>query len=357
MDCVFICVFTNPEFIVMLNMLLESIATYGNYTQDILIYTSSVFAATIQGSTIMRPNIRFEICDTYDTIEKACCARLDWFLFASISKYSRVLYLDTDIIVKADLSRVFDCATEDVLYAVEEGVVGWSDDWGAVLFTESESAHLEKSGFNSGVLLFRNCDGIRTLFAEINADRIKRPMHLHCHDQAYIVYHAVRGGIYDNQILKTVSVNNDMNEYSNKVIHHFPGGPGTTKGKIPKMRTFLSALHRATAEHTIIPYRKSPDVSAIVGCVFSWKNTRIAFTDADVFIFANTIQGKYGMLDSRSVVLRIYGYTYRIEFDANYTGFQATCYSVAYGVSGTRIVPPLPREQVAFKRLGLLFMG
>jgi hypothetical protein len=348
MDCIFICVFTNPKFLELLNILLESIYTYGNYTQDILIYTTTVFAGSIQLSTFMRPNIRFEICNTYDTIEKACFARLDLFSLASVSQYSRILYLDSDIVVKAPLSRVFDCATEDILYAVEEGVVGWSDHWGQTLFTETEHNLLDSKGFNSGVLLFNNCDAIRTLFEEINADRIARPMKLNCPDQAYIVYHAVRRGVYDTQRLKTVSVNNDMNEYSNKVIHHFPGGPGTTQHKLPKMKLFLQALKRkAPSEKTL--YKESSAPNTITGKSFSWENTQIIFTDMNTVAISNGATGKYASLDLHSVVLRLNDYTYRISFNNDYTEFITTCYTTNYKVLSKQIV-----SAPSFKRFGLM---
>jgi hypothetical protein len=37
-------------------------------------------------------------------------------------------------------------------------------------------------------------------------------------------------------------VNNDNNIHSDKVIHHFPGGPGVYQGKIDIMTIFLNSL-------------------------------------------------------------------------------------------------------------------
>ena len=37
-------------------------------------------------------------------------------------------------------------------------------------------------------------------------------------------------------------VNNDDNMYSNKVIHHFPGGPGIYQHKIDTMTIFLNNI-------------------------------------------------------------------------------------------------------------------
>jgi hypothetical protein len=62
------------------------------------------------------------------------------------------------------------------------------------------------------------------------------------HDQPFIVYNAFKYNLYDNKILKSFAVNNNHNAKSDKVIHHFPGGPGNYHGKIRFMRSFLSNI-------------------------------------------------------------------------------------------------------------------
>jgi hypothetical protein len=42
-----------------------------------------------------------------------------------------------------------------------------------------------------------------------------------------------------NQILKKYAVNGDENVRSDKVIHHFPGGPGVYATKLEIMERFL----------------------------------------------------------------------------------------------------------------------
>jgi hypothetical protein len=48
--------------------------------------------------------------------------------------------------------------------------------------------------------------------------------------------------MYNNKILKQYAVNNDENIYSDKIIHHFPGGPGKYHRKLDLMYTFLNKL-------------------------------------------------------------------------------------------------------------------
>lgn len=62
------------------------------------------------------------------------------------------------------------------------------------------------------------------------------------YDQPYIVYNAFKYNLYDNNIIQKVAVNNDININSDKVIHHFPGGPGIYEHKIYYMTIFLDKL-------------------------------------------------------------------------------------------------------------------
>ena len=59
---------------------------------------------------------------------------------------------------------------------------------------------------------------------KIIEDIIIRPHYFF--DQPHIVYNAFKYDLYNNILLKEFVVNNDHNIYSDKVIHHFPGGPG-----------------------------------------------------------------------------------------------------------------------------------
>jgi lipopolysaccharide biosynthesis glycosyltransferase len=106
-----------------------------------------------------------------NTIQSKRRVSQDFFDFRN-TQYEKVLYLDTDILVIKDIQPIFKIAQADVLYALEEGTVGpemhgW-DYWGT-LFQEDgtlEKYH-KKTAFNSGVLLFRNCETIRLLFLQI----------------------------------------------------------------------------------------------------------------------------------------------------------------------------------------------
>ena len=246
MKCIFVCVFNQLKYVDMFFLLLESIFIYGNLDKNthILVYTSTSFMNKIKESHLFNnEKIKFEINDTYNNIDKACKARLDLFNLPSIKNYNKILYLDTDILVKNDINKVFDVCKEDIVYVLEEGKINSdADHWGKTLFCDEINNYEDKTAFTSGILLFNNCEKIKDLFNKINEDIVKRPYNFSCYDQPYIVYNAFKYNLYNNKILKSLAVNNDKNIHSDKVIHHFPGGPGLYERKIDTMTVFLNNL-------------------------------------------------------------------------------------------------------------------
>ena len=195
MNCIFCCIFNQEKYIDMFFLLLESIFKYGNLDNNtnILIYTSSSFMQIIKKNNLSNnEKIVYEINDEYNNINKACKARLDVFDLLSIKNYNKILYLDTDIIIKDDINRVFDVCEEDILYVLEEGSIDCRKDfWGKSLFGNKIKNYKDKSAFTSGILLFNNCEKIKYLFSKIKKIIFKKPYNFSCYDQPYIVYKAL----------------------------------------------------------------------------------------------------------------------------------------------------------------------
>jgi len=246
MNCIFVCVFNSEKYVELFYFLLESILLYGNLSDDtnILLYTSTKFMNMIKQNPLCNEKIIFEINDSYDNIDLACKARLDLFNLSSVSIYDKILYLDTDILVKDDIHKVFDVCRENLLYVLEQGAIDLDRDldyWGKRLFTDNEiHNYQDKTAFTSAVLLFKNCKKIKFLFDEIKKDMLTRD-HIF-YDQPFIVYNAFKYNLFNNKILKSYVVNKDYNINSDKVIHHFPYAPGVGEPKIKMMHTFLTSL-------------------------------------------------------------------------------------------------------------------
>ena len=253
MNCIFVTVFNQSKYVDMFFLLLESIFTYGNLNENttILVYTTTSFMNIIKQSNLFNnEKIAFEINDTCDNLDKSCKARLDLFKLNSVKKYDKILYLDTDILVKDNINIVFDVCKEDILYVLEEGEIQDNRDyWGKTLFGNEINNYKDKTAFTSGILLFNNCEKIKDLFSKINEDIAIRPHNFY--DQPHIVYNAFKYNLFNNQILKQFVVNCDTNIHSNKVIHHFPGGPGEYQHKIVIMTEFLNAIKDFTINNNI----------------------------------------------------------------------------------------------------------
>ena len=145
------------------------------------------------------------------------------------------------------------------------GGTGVNSDWhehtNAVRGGDNEINNYEdKTAFTSGILLFNNCEKIKYLFGKIQQDMINRYRHFTCYDQPYIVYNAFKYNAFNNKILKSLVVNNDANIHSDKVIHHFPGGPGNYKEKIDKMTNFLNEIKDFTIINNIKKTKEYIDV-------------------------------------------------------------------------------------------------
>ena len=267
MNCIFCCVFNKEKYVDMFFLFLESIFIYGNLDENtrILVYTSTTFMNMIKQSHLLNDEkIKFEINDTYDNISKACNARLDFFNLHSVKNYNKILYLDTDILVKDEINKVFDVCKEDILYVLEEGEIHSDTDyWGKTLFGNEVNNYHDKSAFTSGILLFNNCEKIKDLFNKINEDIIKRPYDFSCYDQPYIIYNAFKCNLYNNKILKTLVVNNDNNIHSDKIIHHFPGYPGVYQHKIFHMTTFLNDIKDFTINNNINKAKAYIDINLL----------------------------------------------------------------------------------------------
>ena len=256
MNCIFICVFNQIQYVEMFYLLLESIFIYGNLDDNtqILVYTSSNFINIIKENILFNnEKIKFEINDTYNNIDKACKARLDLFNLKSIINYEKILYLDTDIIVKDDINKLFNICNEEILYVLEEGNINdESDYWGKSLFENELNNYNDLTAFTSGIILLKNCEKIKDLFNKINEDINNRANYIGSFfDQPYIVYNAFKYNLYNNKILKSLVVNNDNNILSNKILHHFPGGPGSYENKIYYMSIFLNNLKDFTINNNI----------------------------------------------------------------------------------------------------------
>lgn len=239
---IYSCVFFNEKYINLINLLLKSYKLFGNSPDDVdyLIICNPNFQKKIQ-AIFNNLNINGKIwCIDLKTKFEAGYSRLKIFGYPNINLYNKILYLDCDILVTNSVNNILDFQLENKLYALQENCHRYCH---AEMFTDKEYKLLDKSsGFGSGILLFNNNTIIEDLFSQIL-------LHIHnhitsmlpipgCLDQPFIVYHAVKNNLYNNQKLINIVINNPRN-FNNETISHFPGGPGNYQSKIVKMTNYM----------------------------------------------------------------------------------------------------------------------
>jgi len=318
MNLIYMGVFYNEKYIRLLELLFLSLRIYSR-RYDVLVLTSDDFKEKIQAlsSSVGVPcHIH---CLPCSTIFEAACARLHVFEWPGLEEYEKVLYLDTDIIIRRDLGKVFEYSLEKKLYGIASGTLE-SPQFGGQFF-EWSSCGLDHttSGVNSGTLLFLNCPEIRELFERINA-------HIRAHlaegkkiptvmDQPFINYHVFMSRMSNTSLLKDdVSLYEDQVTVENAdtaCICHFSFPIGNFEHKYQRMSYFFQSL-------LITPTGGEGTVD-IVGKSYGWNAGYIRFLEGTV----ETTWGKgtYSALGPRMVYVIWNNHYHVLMFSSDFTEY------------------------------------
>jgi len=216
---------------------------------DVLIITSPEYQKLIEKEFTkytFQFTVNYYLLDIH-TLFDAGCARLQIFNYENINLYDKILYLDVDILINSAINTIFDLEINDraKLYVLEEGNIG-HELWGGHLFDFS-IYDINQTAFTSGILFFYNNYSIRQLFIDILIhikewiqDGKDVPVTL---DQPFIIYNSFMQNKYDNQLMKKYFENNPSEVEKEKIIYHFPGGPGFYSSKYEKMTNFWKKMN------------------------------------------------------------------------------------------------------------------
>ena len=326
-NLVYCCVFFNKDYLELLNLLLLSTIYYSKKnTWNFLVITTKGFESNVQ-ALADRYGIFLSIF-TLDltTIFEAACARLCIFDYPDLDRYEKLLYLDTDIIIKGELDTLFNLSLDkDVLYAIESGNIS-SHNFGGQFF-DFEKTDRSLAGINSGTLLFLNSKNMKNLFGRIQ-NHIKQftddghPVP-YCMDQPFINYHAIKDGQYDSTLLNPlVSLfegNDTVDNYSTSVICHFSFPIGNFGHKFNRMKRFLDiTLTRAINSYPPID---------LIGRKYTWNGGFIKFaTDesGSCKIYTSWGKGQITILDTRLVKVEWNTYVHVLLFNEDLTSYFST---------------------------------
>jgi len=196
---VYFCVFHNKGYLDLLEYLLLSLQLFSkNYDSiEYLILTSESMVEHVN-ALVKKLEIPLLIkLFNFQSEHEAGCARLHIFEYEHIHEYSKILYLDTDIIIQGDLMKILDCLQEDVLYAKNEHTINGIGHGG--LFFDFTKYDRNTPSLNSGVLLFKNSPLIKSVFDDINMhiSNLKKVNTLWpgCMDQPFISFHFIKNSM------------------------------------------------------------------------------------------------------------------------------------------------------------------
>jgi lipopolysaccharide biosynthesis glycosyltransferase len=257
--CIYFCVFYNDKYIKLLQLALSSIKLSCNLQEiDILVLTDAAFNEKIN---IMAEKLEMPLTCIFKPFSSsffaAACARLHIFddeQHLNLNQYEKILYLDTDILIKKDIAPLFalDFAVDNIC-ALEEGTIA-EDNFGSLLFkifefdNQSTTIDWSLAGLNSGILLFHNNPTIKSLFQSIKAEItewIKEgnepPV---CLDQPFINYIVIRENKFERNILQNWAGLFDFNgipiNHRELALCHFSWPTGNFESKYQRMQNYYN---------------------------------------------------------------------------------------------------------------------
>ena len=255
--CIYFCVFYNAKYIELLKLCLTSIKLTCDLKEiDILVMTDAAFTPLIY-NFIAEIDLPLK-CITKSfahTIFAAACARVHIFaaeFAAEIAGYEKLLYLDTDILVKRNIAPLFETEfAVDKIVGLEEGTIE-SDNFGAEFFEElEEKENIDWSlpGLNSGILLFYNNAKNALLFKEI-IDSITEDDDMPvCLDQPFINYAVIKANKFERGILEKWAGLFDFDgtpvNHRELALCHFSWPIGNFESKYKRMLDYYTFLFPA----------------------------------------------------------------------------------------------------------------
>ena len=322
---IYFCVFHNKGYLELLEILLASLNLSSSLdTIDILILTSSNFKEDIDRLSNMVGIPLLIYTFEFTKLHEALCSRLYIFDYPYSINYEKILYLDTDIIIQGNIHDLINSSIDTKLHAFREGNIG-HPYWGGEFFDFSKmNLTSEASGFNSGVLLFRPSNILKTIFSEIVkhiSDIVSSGKPLpDCPDQSLLNYYFIKNDLYNitlmDSLVKIYSRYDDVKMIINRnVICHFTWPIGNTENKKQRMITyFTNFLNGVTSQKNI-------NLEHLLGKQFNWSNNGFIRMEKGGLLVTAWVNGLYKWIDQYCAILSWAGFTHIVKFNSSYTQF------------------------------------
>jgi hypothetical protein len=245
---VFFGTFLNEKYLSLLNLALQSLTVFSDLSQvQVCVLTSPSLVGKVQ-EIGKNANVSLQIeCRPYTTVFEAACARFDWETIVGVDSYEKILYLDTDMLVLKDISKVFESVDPGTgIAAVEEGEMGMPNMGGDLFRKEEGSWDIKMPGMNSGILLFRPCAEVREVFKDAreaaSASAASPPA---CMDQPFLSWATIRKDRFVRGSLKGIAGLFEKgwpDDFEDLTLCHFSFPIGNADHKMKRMKEFLNFM-------------------------------------------------------------------------------------------------------------------
>lgn len=255
-NLIYMCIFYNKKYIELLKLLLLSLKNFGKIDDnvDLIILTNEYFKNEIEEicNSIKIASYKVVVLNM-NSVEESKWARFSIFdvINDDIYKYSKILYLDTDVIVQKDINEIFKYELEDKLYARDQGNIS-GEYYGSLLFNEwfengnGKDMDKKTQSFCSGVLLFKPCKTIEELFKItlehiINYKKTGKKFGS-CIDQPFLNFNTIIRNLHDINLLREKVTNNPDINTKSETICHFAGDTINFEQKVLKISKFYEYI-------------------------------------------------------------------------------------------------------------------
>jgi len=326
---VYMAVFHKKDYLELLKILMVTIHFFSKTdTLDFLVLTTESFEddiVNISNLTGIPISMKFF---TFTTMYESLCARLFIFDYENIHMYEKILYIDTDIVVINDITKIFEIPIEDKLYALGEGGIQY-ESWGSQLF-DFNLVNADTLGMNSGILFFKNTNTIRTIFKNImNHMKFFEDNHIPmpcCPDQAFINYYSIKDGNHDTDLMRTYAViySKDAPLHpvspSEIIFCHFTWPIGNAMNKRIRMIDHMNHIfNNYTAIYPGVLKNNNP----VLKKTFSWVDTDAVIHFDEHRLLTTWDYGNYKWLDTYLLEANWSGCNHILCMNKDYTSFIA----------------------------------
>lgn len=236
-----------PDFIKLTRFCIHTIIRNSDLSNiDILIMCDEKYSEIVKAEL---PFAKVFITESNLDNMTTSMRKMEIFSVPNIEQYTKILYLDSDIIVMKNIAKIFEHNLEDdILYVKQEGDTssfGSSLFHGLLAYTAEELAHFEQNNvkpFSAGHFLFRNTNEMKIHFQSI-LDLIKSWTGNYFYEQSFLNHHFQRNQKYDNSLLDgmieiacTDEVGKELYKNKDTTILHFANFSAPTHYKFHNMR-------------------------------------------------------------------------------------------------------------------------